>query len=106
MCDDQYSATMDIMDNFVSENWTKGDPNDDTGFSLFRIVKVQPSNVDQQAMYAVFDDDGDLKRVAIDGAANKDPLRGVSNAFLKLSEDGHKILGIIIEDDCLLFNGK
>ena len=69
-------------------------------------MKVQPCNVDHQALYAVFDDEGELKKVVIDGAANKDPLRGVSNAFLKLSDDGQKIVGIIIEDDCLHFNGK
>ena len=70
-------------------------------------MKVQPCKVPNQAMYAVFDDEGDIKKVVIEGAVNKDPLKGVSNASLKLGgDDGHRIVGIIIEEDCLLFNGK
>jgi len=53
--------------------------------------------------YAVFDDEGMLWKVTLqNGASSRDPLFGICNILLKLSDDDRKITGVIVEDDCVL----
>ena len=44
-------------------------------------------------------------QVYLNGSCGKkDPLNGIGNVELKLSEDGKTITGVIIEDECVIYS--
>lgn len=97
---------MELIDNFNTTLWHKGDANAQEGFLAMRIASRQA--VDQkkgQYKYAVFDDNGDLKQVLLDGAGSADPLKGIGNIELKLSEDGKHVIGVQLDDEVVVFQG-
>ena len=55
--------------------------------------------------YAIFDDLGDLRLVALEGGVawgSHDPLWGIGNIQLKLNEEEKQIVGILVEDECVV----
>lgn len=72
---------------------------------MYRIVKSYTISIPPGTfMYALFDDDGMLLKKRVFGGKGKDPLRGIGNVYLRLSEDTTYVTGVIVEDDCVLYN--
>jgi len=97
---------MELIDNFNASLWQKGDANVQEGFLAMRIASR--SAVDQkkgQYKYAVFDDNGDLKQVLLDGAGSADPLKGIGNIEMRLSDDGKHVTAVRLEDEVVVFQG-
>ena len=44
-------------------------------------------------------------QVVLQGAGKRDPLNGVGNLELKLSEDGKQVEGVQLCDECVLYTG-
>jgi hypothetical protein len=99
---------MELIDRFNSSQWAKADPSSQSGFEEFRIATRAPIGGAAGAgnfQYALFDSNGDVKKVNLSGAGKKDPLSGVGRLEIKLGGDGRQVVGIILEDECVLYNG-
>ena len=54
-------------------------------------------------MYALFDQEGMLQKKRLFAGKDKDPLRGIGNVYLRMSDDTTYITGVIVEDDCVIY---
>lgn len=77
------------------------------GFKTYRVAKMILGE-SENFKYAIFDDLGDLRSVTLEGGmawGSHDPLWGIGNLRLKLTEDEKFIIGILVEDDCVVRSG-
>ena len=73
-----------------------------SGYQQYRVMKCEKLERGKFS-YGVFRDDGMLQKVMLDnGISTRDPLNGINNIQLRLSDDNTIIHGVIAEDDCVL----
>lgn len=73
------------------------------GYAEYSINR-NPKQLDPSTLgFMITDDDGEAKNVTLTAIlANKNPLKGVGRAELKLDPDNKNILGIDLNGDCVV----
>lgn len=73
------------------------------GYAEYSINR-NPKQLDPSTLgFMITDDDGEAKNVTLTATlANKNPLKGVGRAELKLDPDNKIILGIDLNGDCVV----
>ncbi len=73
-------------------------------YNTYRIMLAKNETGEPgEFTYAIFDDQGGLNKVDLSYAYGKrDPLCGIANLQLRLDGDQKHIIGIIVEDECVL----
>jgi len=94
---------MDLLSNLSEAQWKNAAPNDVKGLKPHIVIRHKNLNKGKWEIHVREDVEDAVMRVAIlDGCSGtkSNPLQAVRNVELKL--DGDKIVGINLDDDCVV----
>ncbi|XP_078311921.1 uncharacterized protein LOC144618862 [Crassostrea virginica] len=93
-----------LIDLLDSEKWTEVNSADrGDGFLEYAINRNAKSIDSNTLALMVADDAGNCKTVTLTNTRdNKNPVKNVSRAELKLDEEGKRVLGIDLDGDCVI----
>lgn len=93
-----------LIDNLDKEKWAEVSVADRGDGYVEYSINRNPKQLDPTTLgFMISDDDGNAKSVTLSFTlANKNPLKGVGRAELKLDPDAKVVLGIDLNGDCVV----